>query len=181
MNQERVLLAVKERDLRLERDKQDMTEADRELTRLVRRQQSSIPPPPPVCSSFCFLILICILCVLITVSCRGNIIAWCVTACKHFVVSVQCRGKVLGWSPSTRFFKETSKLQFINLFKVTISLYKTFLYKSNLIRFLCLIQLNKRKRKQTIKFKCYLFNKSLCWDKKKINFLAYLWYVYYLV
>lgn len=58
MNQERVLLAVKERDLRLERDKQDMTEADRELTRLVRRQQSSIPPPPPVCSSICLLIFV---------------------------------------------------------------------------------------------------------------------------
>ncbi|XP_046673575.1 uncharacterized protein LOC124362804 isoform X3 [Homalodisca vitripennis] len=48
MSQERVLVAVKERDIRLERDKQDMTEAERELTRLVRRQQSSIPPPPPL-------------------------------------------------------------------------------------------------------------------------------------
>uniref|UniRef100_A0A1B6LG89 PDZ domain-containing protein n=2 Tax=Graphocephala atropunctata TaxID=36148 RepID=A0A1B6LG89_9HEMI len=48
MSQERVLVAVKERDLRFERDKQDMTEAERELTRLVRRQQSSIPPPPPL-------------------------------------------------------------------------------------------------------------------------------------
>lgn len=48
MNQERVLVAVKERDLRLERDKQDMNEAERELTRLVRRQQNSIPAPPPV-------------------------------------------------------------------------------------------------------------------------------------
>lgn len=142
MNQERVLLAVKERDLRLERDKQDMTEADRELTRLVRRQQSSIPPPPPVCSSFCFLIFVNYAFVL---SCRGNIIAWCVTAYKHFVVSVRCWGKVLGWSPSPRFFKEKSKPQFINLFKVTISLYKTFLYKSNLIWFLCLIQFSKRK------------------------------------
>lgn len=48
MNQERVLVAVKERDIRLERDKQDMNEAERELTRLVRRQQNNIPAPPPV-------------------------------------------------------------------------------------------------------------------------------------
>jgi len=51
MNQERLLLAMKERDLRLERDKQDMTEAERELTRLLRRQQNGIPPPPPLPSN----------------------------------------------------------------------------------------------------------------------------------
>lgn len=48
MNQERALVAVKERDIRLERDKQDIDEAERELTRLVRKQQDCIPSPPPV-------------------------------------------------------------------------------------------------------------------------------------
>ena len=47
MNQERAALAVKERDIKLERDKQDMSEAEWEMTRLVRRQHSNVPPPPP--------------------------------------------------------------------------------------------------------------------------------------
>ncbi|XP_054265919.1 uncharacterized protein LOC128988555 isoform X1 [Macrosteles quadrilineatus] len=47
MSQERALVAVKERDLRLERDKQDTTETERELLRLGRRQSSCVPPPPP--------------------------------------------------------------------------------------------------------------------------------------
>lgn len=58
MNQERAALAVKERDIKLERDKQEMSEAERELTRLVRRQHNNVPPPPPPVSiQYCHSVL----------------------------------------------------------------------------------------------------------------------------
>nr|CAD7411666.1 unnamed protein product [Timema poppensis] len=48
MSEQRALDAVKERELRLDRDRQDMTEAEREVTRLVKKNTTSPPPPPPM-------------------------------------------------------------------------------------------------------------------------------------
>ncbi|CAG2062677.1 unnamed protein product, partial [Timema podura] len=48
MSEQRALDAVKERELRLDRDRQDMTEAEREVTRLVKKNATSPPPPPPM-------------------------------------------------------------------------------------------------------------------------------------
>lgn len=48
MSQERAAMTVKEKEFKLERDKQDIHEADKEISRLVRRQRGAAPPPPPV-------------------------------------------------------------------------------------------------------------------------------------